>query len=489
LYGWYLLIPILFWRLAPHQAVAVMVITGTLFLPEVQMSPVSPDAPDPNSLRLFGLFRSTKPNTVNFGALLGVLVFDRRRLLSFRPRWFDLPMTLWCLLPAVSDWGVSRASGALAAAWDSWFLWGIPYLLGRVYFSDPANLRDLLVGVVLGGLAYVPLCLVEMRFFPSLHERVYGFFPGDPRDVFRWGGFRPIGFMSHALMTALWLWATALTAVWLWRTRAVRRLPLGVGRGTVPTGLAAFLLVFTAALSRSTGATVLGLACLAALFQLRWVRAPLLLAGLLAFAPLQIGLRSTVGWEDPARMGRQSRDPADAAFSEKIMSLFMPWEAVLERRDSHTFRGINDNYLIRKAWSRPFFGYGDTGLARKVPEMKVKPDDPDYALTDSFWVIVLCCYGFVGLVAVYTAMLLPALRFLAQFRRQDLASAALAPAAAATAILILYMTDNLSNGFFNSVYVLLAGGLMGWSPSAAAGAEAEPPQSHPWLKADQPATA
>src|SRR5262249_6098632 len=83
------------------------------------------------------------------------------------------------------------------------------------------------------------------------------------------------------------------------------------------------------------------------------------------------------------------------------------------------------------------------------------------------------CYGFVGLAAAYAAMLLPALRVLAGFPRHDLASPAAAPAAAGATILILYMLDNLQNGFYNPIYTLLAGGLMAWSPSATPAAAAE----------------
>jgi hypothetical protein len=58
----------------------------------------------------------------------------------------------------------------------------------------------------------------------------------------------PIVFLSHGLMTALWVVAAALAAAWLWRTRAAPRLPLGLGNMAVRTGWVALLLVFTALL-------------------------------------------------------------------------------------------------------------------------------------------------------------------------------------------------------------------------------------------------
>src|SRR5438034_470584 len=83
-------------------------------------------------------------------------------------------------------------------------------------FSDLARFRDLGMGLVLGGLLYVPFCLWESKFFPNFHLRLYGFFPGDPNEALRAGGYRPVVFMSHGLMTSLWMVATALVAGWLW---------------------------------------------------------------------------------------------------------------------------------------------------------------------------------------------------------------------------------------------------------------------------------
>src|SRR5205823_5308942 len=114
---------------------------GALFLPEIQMASVSLQAPDPNSFKAFIIVKSTKPNTIAFSALLGVLLFDSKRLFSFRPRWFDIPMLVWCIVPMISDLLIPETEPKRPTFYDSfsasrdqvWF-YGIAYYLGRVYF-------------------------------------------------------------------------------------------------------------------------------------------------------------------------------------------------------------------------------------------------------------------------------------------------------------------------------------------------------------------
>src|SRR6478735_6872027 len=98
------------------------------------------------------------------GVLLGVMLFDPARLMSFRPKWFDIPMFCWCFTPFLS----SMANGL--GAWDGGSvvleqlaLFGIPYLIGRVYFNDWEGFRELGIAIFLGGVIYVPLCLMEIK--------------------------------------------------------------------------------------------------------------------------------------------------------------------------------------------------------------------------------------------------------------------------------------------------------------------------------------
>jgi hypothetical protein len=462
LYGWPLVVLTLFRFLPPRRAVIAAVVLGTLLLPEVQLSKVSPEAPDSNSFVVLVL-KFTKPNTVCFSAMLGAAVFDPRRLLAFRPRWFDVPMLAWSACPFVSDLGVDVGLyDAFAAARDQTLVWGVPYFLGRVYCGDPAGLRDLGLGIVLGGLLYVPFCLWESRFFPNFHLSLYGFFPGDANEAIRWGGYRPVVFMTHGLMTAMWMVVAALTADWLWWTGAAAGVPWWPGRRVLPLRWAALALTLTAAWMRSAGALALGALGLVGLFHLRWLRWPVLLIALLAVSPLYIVCRATGAWTADSVLATLFGGP-DERQDESA--------DVKERESSLRFRMINEDRLIPYALERPAFGWGDTGLSRKVPKIKKNEED---IVTDGLWIITLASYGVFGLTALWAAMLLPAVLFFCAYPPRLWSHPALAAGAVAAVVLVLYMIDNLSNAMYNPVYVLLAGGVAG---TAGAGHPVRPAQT------------
>src|SRR5437870_13691485 len=68
----------------PRRAVLFGTIAAWLFLPN-------------GGFKLPGLPDYTKSSATNSGLLLCVLLFDSKRLLNFRPKWYDLPMALWCV--------------------------------------------------------------------------------------------------------------------------------------------------------------------------------------------------------------------------------------------------------------------------------------------------------------------------------------------------------------------------------------------------------
>src|SRR5262249_17761958 len=139
-------------------------------------------------------------------ALLGVAIFDTRRLISFRPGWADLPMGIWCVCPLFSS--ITNDLGAydgFSSVYYQTVTWGVPYLLGRIYLTDLLGMFELAVAVFLGGLIYVPLCVIEIRFSPQLHTWVYGFHQHSFEQTLRFGGFRPVVFMEHGLMVGMWM--------------------------------------------------------------------------------------------------------------------------------------------------------------------------------------------------------------------------------------------------------------------------------------------
>ena len=124
-------------------------------------------------------------------------------------------MATWCLCPIPSS--VLNTLGlydGLSASFDYLVTWGLPYLIGRTFFTRFEHLREMSIHILIGGIIYVPLCLWEVRMSPQLHLTVYGFDSGWGEVVY--GGYRPKVFMSTGLELGLWMAATATTGIWLW---------------------------------------------------------------------------------------------------------------------------------------------------------------------------------------------------------------------------------------------------------------------------------
>ena len=86
LYAWIPVVLFLFTALRPRHAVIAAYVGGWLFLPVFGFD-------------IKGLPPFTKVSGTAYAVLIGALVFDTNRLASFRVRWFDLPIALWCTAP------------------------------------------------------------------------------------------------------------------------------------------------------------------------------------------------------------------------------------------------------------------------------------------------------------------------------------------------------------------------------------------------------
>jgi hypothetical protein len=457
-----------------------------LFLPGILDKKINADAPDPVPVPFVPL---TKQNTVCLAILLATVVLDRRRLLAFRPARVDLPMLLWCLCPFLSSLanagppdGTSPAYDGFSQARAQTLTWGVPWFIGRLYFTDAARFRELLCAIVIGGLVYVPFCLVESRLSPQFHKWVYGYEQHDFIQAVRPDGYRPTVFMEHGLAVGMWLVAAALVAFWLWWGGGQRRLT--IGRQTVPMAAAAAVLVVTSVVIKSTGALALGALGVVVLLAARRVSVPVALAVLLFVPPFYVFGRTSAGKDATGwlRMKFSKWDSEDEAELESlerraVKKPMVGWgwwtsEDVIDRisdssnRDrakSLEFRLINEDRLMERAAQQPLFGWGGWNRAAILVTEDPEQPDKDLVTADGYWIITLANRGWFGLTALYVAMLLPVVRLAIRHPRQPGPHIAFAPAVAAAVFVALYMIDNLSNAMFNPVYVLLAGGLAGWT--------------------------
>jgi len=261
LWAWVPITLVLFWRLPPARASVACLLGGWLILPTARFADDVAGVAFPFWIMPACLPSdqwTTKARIIGLSALLGVMAFDPGAWRRFRPKVYDIPMLGWCLCPLAS--GAFNGLGPVASVAESGYLamsWGVPYLLGRLYFADPTGMDLLARGVVAGGLAYAPICLLEAATGPIVYRLLYGFHPYQQDGATRYLGFRPIGFLEHGNQLGAWMASSALVAAWLWRSG---RLP---SFWWMPGWLVAGLLFGLAILTQSVGAVILLVAGLA----------------------------------------------------------------------------------------------------------------------------------------------------------------------------------------------------------------------------------
>jgi len=163
IFGWPLVVLVLFTVLPPRPSVIVAMLGAWLFLPMA-------------GYPLPGLPDITKMSITCVTVFLGTMFFDAGRFSRLRWSWVDLAIVAWVLVPLPS--AVSSGYGAyegFSGILNQIVSWGMPYLIGRLYFSDLDGLRELAMGIFVGGLVYVPFVLFEARMSPQLHTWIYGF--------------------------------------------------------------------------------------------------------------------------------------------------------------------------------------------------------------------------------------------------------------------------------------------------------------------------
>ena len=420
LYGWVVVAIGLFAMLPPRRAVLAAYLLAWLFLPQAGIP--LPGLPDLDKVTASGM-----------GVLLGVVMFDAGRLMTFKFSWVDLPIVAWCAASMTSS--LTNNLGpydGLAGVLRDFFTWGIPYFVGRLYFNDLESLRELAIGIFVGGLIYVPLCLIEIRFSPQLHRWVYGFHPASFAMAIRFGGYRPTVFMQHGLMVGMWMTSATIAGLWLWQSGAVSKLR------NMPVWMLLAALAVTTIMCKSMGAIVLLAIGVAMLYCAKTLRTSVVLAIVMLITPTYMILR-TQGWWD----GHQLVEIAN--------------KIDVERGSSLQDRLNDEDQLIARASQRPMWGWGGWGRWR----IKDEWTGENMTSSDGMWVIVRGERGNFGLAANTLIVMLPAVLFMLRVKARDWGTPMFAAPAVLAMMLILWSMDNLFNAMMNPMYVMAAGGLSG----------------------------
>ena len=424
LFLWLPIVVAIFASQPPRRAVVISFIVGWLALPNIGFG-------------LPGLPDYTKMSATVMGIVLAAMVFDQKRFFAVRPRWYDAPMIVWCVSPFAS--AVTSDLGAyegVSSVMDQCFAWGLPYLIGRVYFQEPKDLRELALGIAIGGLIYAPLCLVEIRLSPVLKQWVYGIFTW---EGVRLGGYRPRVFLANGLELGMWMTNATLMSYQLWSCGTVKKLR------DVPFGVLTLGLTVTTVLCKSTGALGLLIAGVVTIWVTRKTGKPWLAWILIAIPILYSTTRTFHLWS-----GREVVDIAAAVIDA-------------ERAQSFEFRLQNEEIFTSRAMQRPLFGWGRFGGF-----MMMGKDGKWLAIIDGYWIITLGLAGTVGLVTLLTIMLLPLGLVLRRFPARTWSEPEVGPAVVLAIMLALVMLDFLSNAMLNPIYALAMGAVIGVKPTREA---------------------
>lgn len=419
---WIPVVLYLFSRFPAKKALVISFITAWLYLPQAEL-----DLP--------GLPDYTKVSATIYGIVIATILFDAKRITSFRFSLLDIPMAIWCVAPFFAS--ITNELGVydgLSTALTQTVTWGIPYFLGRIYLCNLEGLRLLATGIFIGGLSYIPLCLFENRFSPQLHRIVYGDHAfADFGQSVRLGGYRPTVFLQHGLAVGAFMMVATLAGIWLWQSGTIKQLWGMPMSWLVGIQFVAFVLV------RSSGAYGLLVMGLSIMLVARYLRTALPVYLMILAIAFYLGTNALSG----------------NYFADQLVALL---EAIFpaDRVQSLVDRFNNEELLVDRARQQFWFGWGEYGRAL------VRLEYGRVTVQDSLWIIAFGHNGIVGLTSLFTAMLLPvAALFTFRYPASLWFNPKVAPAAVISIGILLYMVDCVLNALINPIYILAAGGVAG----------------------------
>ncbi len=303
----------------------------------------------------------------------------------------------------------------------------LPYLIGRKLLAREELHSMLLRAFVWAGLVYSFLILIEVRLSPQLNTWVYGYFAHSFGQHIRNGGFRPIVFLNHGLWVGLFIATATLAAASMWK-QSERNLENLIWL------LLTFWLFFILYLSKTLGAFILtGLFLPVVLFTSG--RAQRLVAGAVAVAVLLYPvLRS-----------------ADLVPIETVYEIALSIDE--DRANSFKFRIDNEDALLARALEKPIAGWGLWGRSNIFdPET-----GENVSILDGAWIITLGSFGWLGYIAQFGMLCLPLL-ILARKHPQAVSLST----SGLCILLVVNLIDLIPNATLTPLTFLTAGSLMGF---------------------------
>ena len=287
-------------------------------------------------------------------------------------RYFIILLLIMPLVTALTNSETIYREGAILPALSLFhgfsgsfemYVFIIPFILALQLVKTYKDQILLFKLIVIAGVWYSIPILLEIRFSPQLHTWIYGFFPHSFLQQKRFGGFRPVVFLGHGLVVAMFVVVVISSAVILWKEK--------IRSSRYRPGYLVLYFTLVLFLCKSVGPGFLGLTfCLAVGFASIKVT-----KGLTAFTTIVVFTYPLL-----CLYGLFPHD--------FLVSLVEPFD--VSKSGSLAFRFFHENRLLDLALDKPLFGWGGWGRHRLLD-----------SVTDGYWVIIFGKYGLVGFIGIF----------------------------------------------------------------------------------------
>jgi hypothetical protein len=388
---WIPIAALIFAQTQPRRAAFIVVVVGTLTLPElVAVDP--PILPPINkhvlvcALAFVGLYFTARTRFERMRLLRGVQLFfvlmalcniptamtnPESYVFGGNPAWEGGPRYAVVVVPSL------KPTEFIAMTIEDTFRYLIPFAVGQMLVQSRDDAVAFLKGYALACVCYVPLMLWEGLMSPQLHRIVYGYHSLDFAHNIRGSGFKPVVFTASGLGLAMFQ-LVGLTAA-----LGLHRLKVPV-RPALSAGLAAAIIIFALLVSRNVGVVIYAAIALP-LLLFTGVRMQIRVAVVLATIFVTFPISRAKDWF-----------PAD-----DIVAYVMSKSP--ERAHSLGMRFHNEKLLIQHTQEKPLWGWGSFGRNRKYDPYSGR----DITVTDGEWGIHYSVRGGVGVVSWFWMMALP----------------------------------------------------------------------------------
>lgn len=303
----------------------------------------------------------------------------------------------------------------------------VPFIIGFSLLNTNKAHEELIKLLFILGLIYSLIMVYEVRMSPQLHRIVYGYFPHEWIQQVRAGGFRPVAFLGHGLLVALYGCLMTISAFILWRNRH-----------EVMKGKGLFIVIYfivVLILCKTYSAVIYFLAFLAVTLFLGM--------------RMRLTVISVVGIVLLLYPAVRSLLPLS-----EITEFFMDLNP--ERAGSLQYRFDHEDHLLDKANERPLFGWGTWGRNRIYDPFTGK----DLSVTDGAWILTYGIFGWLGYIGSIGLLVYPVLalkRTLNDKNEKDFSSYTVGLAI----ILMIFMIDQIPNASLCHLSYLIAGAVLG----------------------------